>query len=431
MNGLSMSLTRLIRLDHLVLFSLLGAQACAAHGVGPQEPEACTAPGVYIGAPRFEGALPELGPEAIAGIEGEVEGDLVEALNAEFDSLLARYPAVSVAVAIPGVGVWSSAGVGTEATSGFVTDTTPFRAASITKAVVSVVTLQLVGEGRIRLTDRVARWFPDLPGADAMTVEQLLNHTNGLVSCNALPDGGPDLDDTYRPPDELIALASGYAALFCPGTRWSYTNTGYVVLGRILERVTGSDLAELIDLRIVRPLGLRSTTLVGPATAGDGVPSGHAGGSVVDASVPAYATAWASGSLVSTAEDLVRFWHAVLSGALLPTDAVRTSFEGAYPMQPQFPAPPGTSLFYGRGAQITAAPSGQEGPGLLLEHSGGITGFNAIVAYAAEDGVFISVMTNDEQVPTAAGLWRVLQVVRDHRDRHGRAEAQNLGMERL
>jgi len=399
----------------IVLLSLASSSTCAAQAVVPEASQTCTSPVSYLGAPRFNGLLPEVGVGSMGGLAGELSPELAGELASEFDSLLTRYPAASVAVAIPGEGVWSKAGVGSSTTEGQVGVRTPFRAASITKAFVSVVAHQLVEEGRLRLDDRVDRWFPELPGAEAMTVEHLLTHTNGLVSFNALPDRPPEREQRYQEPGELIELATGYSLMFCPGTKWSYTNTGYVVLGLILERVTQSSLDDLLDERVVRPLGLTSTTLPGPLTSAEDAPPGHRGGQLIDASIPAYATAWASGSLLSTSEDLVRFWHAVLSGRLLPADAVRGLFEGAYPMQPQFPAPPGTSLYYGRGAQITQAPSGSEGPGLLLEHSGGITGFNAIMAYAAEDGVFISVMTNDEQVPAAAGLWRLLQVVRRHR----------------
>jgi D-alanyl-D-alanine carboxypeptidase len=371
------------------------------------------------GDEAYEGPSPEDVPARVwdgrlgTDIDGHLGPGLVGALEEALDSLLVHYPAASVAVAIPGEGRWS-------ATRGIPDDASPldgrdppFQAASITKAFVAAVVLQLVHEGRLSLDDSVAPWLPDLPGAELITLDDLLTHTNGLVSFNALPDGRRS-EPGYVPPEELVALAAEYPLQFCPGASWSYTNTGYLVLGRIVEEVEGAPLAEVVQQRIVRPLGLTSTALRSPADDRTGMPRGHTGG-VPLADPPDYATPWAAGGLVSTAEDLVRFWHAFLGGSLVPEAAVRAAFRGMYPMQPLIPAPPGTRTYYGRGVQLTEAPAGDEGPGRLLEHSGGMPGFNATMAYAADDGVFVAVMANDRQVPAAAGLWVLLQVVRRHR----------------
>lgn len=398
-----------------ILIGAVAAAGCGAQPIQPQTPEVCTLGQSYTGAPRSDVPAASWSEGLSESIDGSLSPDLVAALEGELDSLLARYPAASVAVAIPGEGMWTGAGDGSRTAGIPVSPSTPFRAASITKPFVSAIALQLVEEGRLGLDDFVDRWFPEVPRADLTTIEHLLTHTSGLLSFNALPGEDPGASSGYRTPDDLIALASSYPPSFCPGTRWSYTNTGYILLGRILEEVTGRSLSELIEARISAPLGLASVALPTPGAPPIAVPLGFEGGQPADNPEDGYLTPWAAGGLVATSADLVRFWHAFLSGRVVPDSAVRSAFTGMYPMGAQFPAPPRTRLYYGRGVQFTDAPGGAEGPGPLLEHSGGIRGFNAIVAWAADDGVFISVMANDRQVPAAAGLWRLLQVVRRHR----------------
>ncbi len=148
------------------------------------------------------------------------------------------------------------------------------------------------------------------------------------------------------------------------------------------------------------------------------VVTGHASGVPSDTLLDTpldYATPYTAGALASTAEDLVTFWHALLAGEVLPVDVVHAAFAQMYPMQPLIPAPLGTQTYYGRGVQLTDTPGEEAGPGLMLEHSGGIVGFNAVVAYLVEDDVYIAVIVNDEDVPAAAGLWSLARALRTSR----------------
>ena len=381
-------------------------------------PAALDCPGAvpYDGPPRRSAPASVWARDLSRPIDGAVAPALASRLGAAVDSLLAHYPAVSAAVALPGRGTWTATrGVARTDVQLPLPDTALFQVASIGKAFTAVVALQLAEEGRLSLEAPVARWFPDVPNAEAITVAHLLDHTSGLVSFNALPDGR-DLGPAYRSPEELVEIAAAYEPPFCPGAAWAYTNTGYVMLGRIVEAVEGRPFGEVLDARVLEPLGLRHTTVRRPDVPLPGVVRGHAGGVPV-ADALDYATPYAAGALASTAGDLVRFWHGLLAGEVLPASAVRASFEGMYPMQPLFPAPPGTAMFYGRGVQLTDAPGGTEGPGLMLEHSGGIAGFNAIVAYLVEDDAFVAVAVNDQDVPAAAGLWTLVRALRAYRGR--------------
>ncbi|MFY1824610.1 serine hydrolase, partial [Myxococcus fulvus] len=120
-----------------------------------------------------------------------------------------------------------------------------------------------------------------------------------------------------------------------------------------------------------------------------------------------------AGSLASRAEDLVLFWHALMSGGLLPMDTVQRMFQDMHSMDVMYPpSQPGNTMFYGRGVQLYEVP---QGPGLMLGHSGGIQGFTSVVAYLPADDAFVAVLFNDSQVAAEAGLWALVRALREHR----------------
>jgi D-alanyl-D-alanine carboxypeptidase len=345
-------------------------------------------------------------------IDGPLDPELTHRLDAVVDELLDPYPALSVAMALPGEGTWTAVrGFALTQPETAVLPESRFQVGSITKPFTAAVVLELVDEGKLALDATADTWFPSVPKANLITVRHLLEHRSGLVSFNALP-GGRDLGDGYRSPQELVTITAGYDLQFCPGSRWAYSNTGYVMLGQIVEAIEGQPFADVLDERILQPLGLNQTAMRTPSDDGSTVVSGHAGGIPVQMQT-SYATPYAAGALVSTAPDLVRFWHAFLNGQVLPQATVQQAFRDLYPMQPFIPAPSGVESFYGQGVQFTDATA--VGPGLMLEHSGGAPGFNAVVAYLVEDDAFVAIAVNDKDVPAVAGLWQMVQVLREYR----------------
>jgi D-alanyl-D-alanine carboxypeptidase len=309
-----------------------------------------------------------------------------------------RTPAASVAVAIPGEGRWAvSQGVARTEPKTPLPPNARFQVASTTKTFTAVAILQLEAERKLQIAQPVQHWFHDVPNAKHTTFDHLLRHTSGLVSYNALPSWTLD----YRQPREAIALAAARPPQFSPGANFAYSNTGYAMLGVIIEDLVRRPLSDVFSERISRPLGLENTAL---RSLNDGMPvaSGHVGGKPVEVA-DNYATPFAAGGLASTAEDLVTFWHALLSGRLVSPATVRAMFTDLAPMDQ------GGQMFYGRGVQLYDIP---QGPGLMLGHSGGITGFTSIVAYVADDDLFVSVIFNDQKTPAEAGLWAVVRAVR-------------------
>ena len=204
-----------------------------------------------------------------------------------------------------------------------------FRVGSVSKTFLATVVLQLHAEHRLRLDDPVARWLPGtVPGGDRISLRQLLNHTSGLYDYTdglaTSPDGW--LPQRFRSwtPAELVAVATARPPLFAPGTDWSYSNTNYVLLGMVVEAVTGRGYATEIRHRIIRPLGLRQTEspgervhIAGPHAHGY-LPVGPKGAEKpVDVTRMNPSIADAAGDMISSTADLNTFFGALLTGRLL------------------------------------------------------------------------------------------------------------------
>ncbi|MGH3385454.1 MAG: serine hydrolase domain-containing protein [Nocardioidaceae bacterium] len=209
-----------------------------------------------------------------------------------------------------------------------------FRAGSITKTFLSTVVLQLVGEGRLRLDDTVEEWLPGaVPDGDRITVRQLLNHTSGVYDVLwtlTLPPSPEFLDNRWRTwtAAELVQRAVANPPTFePPGSDFAYSNTNYLLLGQIVEQVTGRAYGEEIERRIIRPLRLSGTSVPGTSTR---IRGPHPHGYVpimrdgelrlVDYTETNPSVMGAAGEMISTTADLNRFFAALLGGRLLPGD---------------------------------------------------------------------------------------------------------------
>jgi len=343
---------------------------------------------------------------------------LTDRLDETVDALLEYYPSISAAIAIPGEGIWSTTRCGS--VSDCFGEPMLFQIASISKVFTAAIILQLVEEGQLHLTDTIEPWFLNVPWANQITITQLLNHTSGIVSFNALPDG-TTLDTGYQSPDELIAIATDYDLLFNPGEGWAYSNTNYVMLGKIIESIEEQSFHDVLTRRILHPLNLEDTILRRPNMDELSVIAGHRDGQRLNDEFldeEFYAKPYAAGALASTAKDLVVLWHGFLSGALVSPSMVQFAFGHLYPMSFLTENASETRLFYGMGVQVIDSPTDDQGPGLMLGHLGGMPGFNALVAYVAESDVYIAIAVNDEARSAGAGLWSILQTLRSVQKTH-------------
>jgi D-alanyl-D-alanine carboxypeptidase len=279
-----------------------------------------------------------------------------------------------------------------------------FRAASLTKPLVATVVLQLVAEGRLSLSDTVARWLPGiLPYGDKVTIRQLLNHTSGVPDYAPMPIlalyGSWQARFRAWTPQELVGLVAGQPPDFPPGTAWSYSNTGYVLLGLIVEAVTGNKLGQELARRILRPLGLRDTVFLvnspgipGPKSRGYSLPLSPQGqvlnGPLLDFTVYNPSLVWAAGNLISTLHDLTRFLRALLGGRLLPPRLLTAMMT---------PVPTGRpGIGWGLGLMVIELPAGR-----LLGHDGDIPGYNNIVLSTPDGRRQFGIMRNEESATPA------------------------------
>ena len=202
------------------------------------------------------------------------------------------------------------------------------RIGSNTKTYVATVVLQLVDDGRIKLDEPIETYLPSLVVGDGIdgtkiTVRQLLQHTSGLPEyANEIAADAFGVQNTYINPRDMLDVALAKPAVFSPGERWEYSNTNYLVLGLLIERLTSRTLHEQIDERIIKPLGLDHTYLPVPGERNvrGKHPLGYHQGDTgelreITAMDPSFA--WAAGAMIATPSDLNRFMQALLDGELL------------------------------------------------------------------------------------------------------------------
>jgi D-alanyl-D-alanine carboxypeptidase len=396
---------------------LLSATLFAACGGGTHTGSGaltCESAGPY-GGPPLHAALPaNTFPSAHSGSASNaaLPGELGLLLDARLKEIVLQTgaPAVAVAVDVPGLGRWTSTqGLARVTPPEPASEATLFYWGSVAKPLTAVLVLQLVEEGKLNLDDRLARWYPQMPQADLITIEHLLTHTSGLAT-NAL--GLDPISQAPAAPAEQVLAASRTPSVFCPGTGASYSNTGYWILGLIVEAIEGQAFHEVLQRRIAGPLGLQQLRALRP---GEEQPTDLA--SPHQKREPqADAGAWSrigAGNVVAGADDMLSFWQAVLTGRLLPLATVQRQWSRLYPMQSEVSPPGGQALsWYGQGVAVMEWTDEQGRIRPWLGHLGSIPTANAAVLYDPLVGAYVAVAVNSE-VSSAAAANALLQVVMD------------------
>jgi CubicO group peptidase (beta-lactamase class C family) len=197
-------------------------------------------------------------------------------------------------------------GLADEASQAANTPETRFRIGSNTKQFTAAAILLLQEHGKLSVQDTVCKYIPDCPEAwRPMTLHHLLTHTSGIPDYINSP-GFPALIGTPATPEELIARFRNWPLLFAPGTRWSYSNSGYTLLGYVIERVSGESYAQFLQDNIFGPLGMTNTS----SDSNTPQPPAHATGYLSAGVQPVYldmSEFYAAGALASTVEDMLRW----------------------------------------------------------------------------------------------------------------------------
>jgi D-alanyl-D-alanine carboxypeptidase len=287
------------------------------------------------------------------------------------------------------------------------TPDTPMLAASIGKTFVAATVLALESEGLLSRADRVAehlghrQWFATLPNAETMTIDHLLHHTAGLpdhVHLPAFQQAWADLvtrDGRFNP-EGLVGFVSDLDPLFAPGAAWAYSDTGYVLLGLVIEAVTGAPWQEAVQARFLGPLALPQTVpsdrpdLPGLAV-GYVAPNNPFGMPARTADAEGQllwnpAVESAGGGFASTSRDLARWGHLLFGGKAMKEPYLERLLDGVA----VDPGAPG--ILYGAGVAIY-----EDTPrGPVWGHGGWIPGYVSSLRHYADHGVAVAFQVNTD-----------------------------------
>lgn len=308
-----------------------------------------------------------------------------------------------------------AAGLADRASGAPVTPDRLFKIGSCTKTFVAATLMSLVQEGAVALTTPVARWFPDLPFSERIRVRQLVDHTAGVPEFEFIMPMNPGRAWT---PAEIVALAYTAGPPGEPDAVCLYSNTGYVLAGMLIERLTGTTLAAQIRARVLTPLGLADTF----AAAGEAFPAerlvhgyfhrpapppGQAGLSVVEGGemwkvgdTIGYADdlqdttaafpmtgAYAAGDMVSTPSDLAKFLDALVGGRLLSAAITAEMIDNRRPGSIAIPQ----TRLRESGAGVWLMPYGGRD---MLGHQGSMPGYVTVMVHHRPSGITLALTTN-------------------------------------
>jgi D-alanyl-D-alanine carboxypeptidase len=261
---------------------------------------------------------------------------------------------------------------------------TIYEIGSITKSFTATLVMKLVEEGKIDLDASVRTYLPDVPEAwKAVTVRHLLNHTSGIKSYTSVGDF-QKLTRNDHAPAEIIEMVADAPLEFEPGTKWAYNNTGYYLLGLIVEKAAGRSFASELADRILRPLNMDATRPNNPKTI---IPKRSAGygkllGATFNRDPITPTSAFSAGFLVSNVDDMLK-WAAAQDG-----DTILTS-ESRKQMTTPTRLSDGSTRPYGFGWAVETVMRHRR-----IAHGGGTAGFSTLVAIYPDDQLTIVVLSN-------------------------------------
>lgn len=265
------------------------------------------------------------------------------------------------------------------------TDSTKFLIGSITKPFTAYAVLLLEQQGKLSLNDKLSKYFPNFPNAEQVTIMQLLRHSSGIKDYHSLPDWRADSKkDTTAPLVTINKIAQlPQAYNFAPDSNFRYTNTGYILLGSIIEQVSGKTFANCIADEILTPLNLTETGVINNYSIVENLAQGYFTTPLETkkAAYINYMQPYASGNMYSTPKDLLKFTRAIFNNKLLSkekTKEIVTNNTGKYG--------------YGWGIRNY---NGTKAYG----HYGGMNGFIGAITYIPKGEYFICILTNDDNTP--------------------------------
>lgn len=259
-----------------------------------------------------------------------------------------------------------------------------FRLGSLTKQITTASIMLLKEEGKLSVDDSITRFFPDYPTHGyTITLRHLMTHTSGIIDFLAIPEF-PDIEKDDMSVLELIDFFKNQPMNFAPGSAYSYSNSGYVMLGAVIEQLSGQTYEAFIQERILTPLGMHNTyhgsfkKIIPSRVTGYALgENGYENSSYLSMTIPG-----AAGALISTVDDLLTWNTALFAGEVV-------SLESLEEMTTPFVLNNGELSNYGFGLAIQTL-RGQP----MISHTGGINGFITYAAYLPESDIYVAVLGN-------------------------------------
>jgi D-alanyl-D-alanine carboxypeptidase len=296
-------------------------------------------------------------------------------------------PAVSIAIVQDGKTLLAKGyGLANVELSVPATEKTVYQLASVTKQFTALAIVMLAEEGKLALDDKIVKHLADLPSAwKAVTVRQLLNHTSGIKSYTSVKDFFESARNDYSH-QQILNLVAKDPLEFPSGEKWNYSNTGYFLLGMIIEKVSGKSYGDFLDQRIFKPLGMTQTR----ANDLHAIIPNRAQGYTWDDKVLRNAQyvsptqPYSAGMLVSSIDDMIKWDAALSTETLLKKPALELLWTRAKLTK-------GAPADYGMGWGITKV-NGHR----LVSHAGGIPGFSTVISRFLDDKLTVIVLTNSD-----------------------------------
>ncbi len=260
-----------------------------------------------------------------------------------------------------------------------------FRIGSITKQFTAAAILKLQEEGKLNVSDNFTKYLKDYPlGGRVVTIEQLLNHTSGIRSYTDMPAFRETLMRKDLSPSELIDVFKNEPFDFEPGEQYSYNNSGYILLGSIIESITSQSYEQYIEDNLFKALGMDNSFYGKHAEVIKNRVSGYDtdGGELVNAGYLSMTLPYAAGSLLSTVDDLAIWYDAVMTGKVLSQESLTVAHSPSKLNS-------GKEIDYGYGWSFNDV---QGSP--TIGHGGGINGFSTESLYFPNEKIFVAVFAN-------------------------------------
>ncbi|MFJ4792550.1 serine hydrolase domain-containing protein [Kitasatospora purpeofusca] len=346
------------------------------------------------GAPTLAGAaVPAVAPAGYGGVEDDEARELSPELQARLDEAVQRVmreagiPGVQVGLWLPGRGRYVRAfGVADQETGAPMTDRLNQRIGSETKTFTATAVLQLVDDGLVGLDEPIATYLDGVPCGEIITVRELLEMRSGLFPYSADADFGNDfLGDPQRvfTPQELLAYGYKHDNVFPPGTRYQYSNSNYILLGLLVEKLSGQSIEQFVHDRITAPSGLEHTLY--PEGTALPVPYAHGytdqtlSGEIADSTHWNPSWAWSAGAMVSDLRDLKHWAKDLATGTLLSP----ATQEQRLKMLP------------------TGIPGADYGLGIFniggwIGHNGSLPGYESLTVYLPEECATLVLLLNSD-----------------------------------